>query len=471
MPKNCVEYLPITTMNSQDLRVILDDNTGDIQYSGGDWIKSNIVQWYQATSTYPASAVFGSLRLAFEGTSIAFIGNTPDGSHLQFATISIDGGTAYNSSYGSRNVPQSYIQWYQSPILPDGKHTIEIDNLDTTAVDIVIITVGPTTSLANRMVFVDNNDPAIEYTGDWTENGNRFKAGHLPDGYAVGNTTQRSTTVGDIMTFRFSGTSISIYGLFSWTNIGNISVAYTLDGIVEMQSYSVTESSHQYTTADGEATNFLFFEKDAIPPGDHTLIMNITDILNQTFSFDYLVYSPSFSSLATMPNLTSTTTMSSASSTSKPSPNSSSFTAAQTRVTSSQGNKASATSLGITIGEAVGGTLVLIGLAVIAFLYLRNRHSKVIRAISPAQRSVSSTNDYPSPQMTGLVAVRPTSSRFASLIDHIPRSPTSTSLSPDQKQGRAEYNPPRRGASPTSLSNTNMARYTMDTDELEYASS
>jgi hypothetical protein len=260
------------------------------------------------------------------------------------------------------------------------------------------------------MVFVDNNDPAIEYTGDWTEHGNRFKAGHLPDGYAVGNTTQRSTTVGDIMTFRFSGvfenmtfdctflstregTSISIYGIFSWTNIGNISVAYTLDGIVEMQSYSVTESSHQYTTADGEATNFLFFEKDAIPPGDHTLIMNITDILNQTFIFDYLVYSPSFSSLATMPNLTSTTTMSSASSTSKPSPNSSSFTAAQTGVTSSQGNKASATSLGITIGEAVGGTLVLIGLAVIAFLYLRNRHSKVIRAISPAQRSVSSTND------------------------------------------------------------------------------
>jgi hypothetical protein len=57
-------------MDSQDLRVILDDNTGDIQYSGGDWIKSDIVQWYQATSTYPASArngVFGSLSLSFEG--------------------------------------------------------------------------------------------------------------------------------------------------------------------------------------------------------------------------------------------------------------------------------------------------------------------------------------------------------------------------------------------------------------------
>jgi hypothetical protein len=82
-----------------------------------------------------------------------------------------------------------------------------VGNLDTTAVDIVIITVGPTTPLANRMVFVDNDDPAIEYTGDWTENGNRFQAGHVPNGLAVGNTTQRSATVGDMLTFRFAGVS------------------------------------------------------------------------------------------------------------------------------------------------------------------------------------------------------------------------------------------------------------------------
>lgn len=147
------------------------------------------------------------------GTSIAFIGNTPGPSSSQFATISIDGGAVYNSSYGSRNVPQSYIQWYQSPLLPDGKHEITVGNLDETAVDIVIITVGPTTSLANRMVFVDNNDHAIEYTGDWMENDSQFQAGHLPDGFAVGNTTQRSTTIGDMMTFRFSGASeIMKYG-------------------------------------------------------------------------------------------------------------------------------------------------------------------------------------------------------------------------------------------------------------------
>jgi hypothetical protein len=82
-----------------------------------------------------------------------------------------------------------------------------VGNLDTTALDIVIITVGLTTPLANRMVFVDNDDPAIEYTGDWMENGNRFQAGHVPNGLAVGNTTQRSATVGDMLTFRFSGAS------------------------------------------------------------------------------------------------------------------------------------------------------------------------------------------------------------------------------------------------------------------------
>lgn len=114
--------------------------------------------------------------------------------------------TPYNSSYDSPPGQQTYTQWYQSPLLSDGVHTILLDHIDGTALDIILITVGPDTLLTDRNIFVDNNDPAIEYAGLWIEDDNIFRSAFLPDGPPVGNSTQTSTTPGDTMTFRFSGT-------------------------------------------------------------------------------------------------------------------------------------------------------------------------------------------------------------------------------------------------------------------------
>jgi hypothetical protein len=188
-------------------------------------------------------------------------------------------------------------------------------------------------------------------------------------------------------------------------------MAYSLDGVVERLSYSVTETSAQYLKADGEATNFLFFEKDAIPTGNHTLILNITDISNQTFIFDYLVYSPSFSSLATMPNLTST----SRSNTSPGSPNLNSSTATQTEIRGGDGsNKANATPIGTIVGGAVGGTLGLASLVtiIIILLFLRNQCAKRRRApLATQQRCPLSNHDGESPssysyQGTNLISIK-----------------------------------------------------------------
>ncbi|KJA14836.1 hypothetical protein HYPSUDRAFT_59168 [Hypholoma sublateritium FD-334 SS-4] len=304
-------------MASQQLRVIIDDNAGDIQYTGGQWTLSTLVQWYQVTSNYPAFASntsFGSLTFAFEalwqedcslsspGTSAAFIGNIPTDSFSQSFSVSIDGGAALTSSYAS-STPPAYIQWYQTPVLSDGTHTVQMSHLDGTAVDMVIVTVGPNTPLAGKNIFVDNNDPSIQYSGSWVENGSGFEAGSLPSGLPVGNTTQQSTKIGDTMTFRFSGTSISIYGIFSWTNIGVISATYTLDGKAESLSYPVTSSSAEHLTEDGDATNFLFYEKNNLSAGAHTLVLNITDLENNAFNLDFITYAPSFSTSATMPAL------------------------------------------------------------------------------------------------------------------------------------------------------------------------
>ena len=123
------------------------------------------------------------------------------------ATVSIDGGTAYNTTY-STIPPQAYVQWYQSPTLSDGKHNITVSHLIQTSVDMALITVGPNTSLQDKTLIADDDNSAIEYSGTWRRDTTPFNAGTLPDGFPVGNSTHRSTTAGDIITFRFTGKSV-----------------------------------------------------------------------------------------------------------------------------------------------------------------------------------------------------------------------------------------------------------------------
>jgi len=141
------------------------------------------------------------------GTSIAFTGNTPIITYSQLVTVSIDGGTPYTTYYMDPS-PQTYIQWYQSPILSEGQHVIKVDGVDGTAIDYATITVGQNTPLLGKKVIVDSDDPFVHYSGSWTRNTDRFFPGH-PNiaGLPFRNSTHRSNTPGDTITFRFTGHS------------------------------------------------------------------------------------------------------------------------------------------------------------------------------------------------------------------------------------------------------------------------
>ena len=101
--------------------------------------------------------------------------------------------------------PPSYLQWYQSPALSEGKHTIKVDGVDGTSLDYATITVGENTPLAGKKVIVDNEDPAVHYSGTWTRTPDEFLPGHIPSGLPFRNSTHRSTTAGNTITFQFSG--------------------------------------------------------------------------------------------------------------------------------------------------------------------------------------------------------------------------------------------------------------------------
>ena len=135
----------------------------------------------------------------------------------QSATVSIDGGAPYNIVYGG--APPSYMQWYQSPSLPDGKHTITVGHLAGTSVDYAIIKVGSNTSLSGTTVIVDDESPAITYSGGWSRSTAQFNAGTLPDGFPYGNSTHRSSNVGDSITFRFTGEHPLLHTIPTLTHI------------------------------------------------------------------------------------------------------------------------------------------------------------------------------------------------------------------------------------------------------------
>jgi hypothetical protein len=139
-----------------------------------------------------------------------------------------------------------------------------------------------------------------------------------------------------------------------WNRTGTLSAAYTLDNATTPQIYTISKSSPEYLNDDGQQSNFLFYSFDSIPAGNHTLVVNITACVNQTFIFDYLTYTPSFSSLATMPNLT-TQTSSSSSTTSSPSTH---------------------LPIGGIVGGVLGGLALLFSVVATILVLRRNRSKK-----------------------------------------------------------------------------------------------
>ena len=135
------------------------------------------------------------------GTSAAFIGIIPANSSSM--AVQIDGGISFSIN---DTVTGTYKQWFQTPKLSDGSHTIAVNCSAGTSIDFaaVNVTAGNRTRLSGRDIIVDNDSPTILYSGHWNRNTSRMNdTDHL--GYPYGNSTHRSSTPGDSFTFRFTG--------------------------------------------------------------------------------------------------------------------------------------------------------------------------------------------------------------------------------------------------------------------------
>ncbi|KAG6836730.1 hypothetical protein H0H93_004393 [Arthromyces matolae] len=287
--------------------IVLDDTTSQMSLgnSGGpgdnnQWVRVDGAQFYGGSSIYPPfagnsagtgdSGDYGTLSITFQGelilvtnclgTSIAFIGNTPPSWLSQDIYVSIDGGAAYQTWYSDPS-PPSARQWYQSPMLSDGQHTLVITHIAGTSVDMIMITAGSNTPLSGQTLIVDDNDGAIAYSGSWTHKTGTYTAITTPTTHEpYRNATHQATSPGATATFTFTGST---------------TVTYTLDSSSSTQVYTVTSDTPNYKVAEIE-----LWSSGTISAGQHTLKIQLTSASNGAlFSLDYLLYTSSLNSITT----------------------------------------------------------------------------------------------------------------------------------------------------------------------------
>ncbi|PPR00928.1 hypothetical protein CVT24_000248 [Panaeolus cyanescens] len=359
---------------SSGQQFVLDDSSEDFRFSGAEWTVTHLMQFYGGTSRTPRTPVdpqapqFGTLSLTFEGTSVSFFGMTPSPPASQNVLVSIDGNTPYETTIGDGTV--HYGQWYQTPLLQEGRHNITIDRITGASLDYAVVSAGQQASLTGRKVVVDDRNPLVTYGGSWRQTDQTLLSPITPGGRPLGNSTHQSWTQGDTVTFKFSGTSLAVYGIFSWRNLGVLSATYTIDGSSLSESYIVTTSSPEYINNIGDASNFLYYAVDALSAGEHTLVIDITRCNNQTFALDYITYTPSSNTSSRI-------------SPSSPPHSPSSTPAVASKIpdpltsSSSKSSHSSSRKLPIEglLAAGVGG-LVLVALLIFLVVFLRRRRAK-----------------------------------------------------------------------------------------------
>jgi len=307
--------------------------------------------------------------MATPGTSVAFIGTTPPSSQPQTFYVSIDNGTRVNTSFSDPN-PHSYRQWYQTPTLSDGLHTITLSSLVNSSIDFALVTVGAQTPIKDERIVVDDNASGLNFSAGWRKDRDKFNiGGSTPiSGFTLSNSTHDTETVGSSFSYKFSGknafsrfqsyltpnagTAVAIYGLFDFSSPGLLALSFSIDSQSLSQTYRVTSSSPQLVAELGQQPNYLFYSYDFLTTGEHTLVVNVTECLNQTFRFDYLTYVPAFAKISDMP---------------KDSGGSSG--ASSSPGTGNNGHRAVKSIVGGVVGALVGSVL----LGALLFLFLRRR--------------------------------------------------------------------------------------------------
>ncbi|KAK0464539.1 uncharacterized protein EV420DRAFT_1516866 [Desarmillaria tabescens] len=188
---------------------------------------------------------------------------------------------------------------YTSSLLSDGEHSIIYaigrENLYPTF-DYLTVQAGLSTQMKGRTIIVDDYDPDIAFSGNWSN----VAIYPTEFDYSTGpykDTAHWSNTAGDSFSFRFYGSSVAVYGIISnSTDTGSSAVlSYSVDAEQATTSVSLASGTNQ------PVPMAQLFSVD-VPDGLHTLVVNVTFVLNlRQIGIDFVTYNASFESIDSIP--------------------------------------------------------------------------------------------------------------------------------------------------------------------------
>ncbi|KAJ7577908.1 hypothetical protein C8J56DRAFT_740203, partial [Mycena floridula] len=203
-----------------------------------------------------------------------------------------------------------YKQWYRSPLLSDTAegHTIRLTvtaGIESLYADYMAISPGQHTPLLGRTLMIDDTYSGLTFGSGWIPlNNNAFDLGGNP-AYTFQNTTLTTSTPGSKFSFSYTGTNMTLYGVFNWKQLGSYDLVVMVDNQAPVTKNFNTRSIYDNSKGYIQQTNFvLFATPDSMQAGNHTIVFTLSRCDKQILIIDYILYTPSFSSLATMPDLT-----------------------------------------------------------------------------------------------------------------------------------------------------------------------
>ncbi|KAG8780525.1 hypothetical protein FRC15_009497 [Serendipita sp. 397] len=326
--------------NWQQQTTVVDANTNTNEYN---------------STVHKSGSGGDTMEFRFQGIGISVYGTLdhPGTNGVPDATFAVDTDTPvrFNSSSGTTvtvsdpNKVTSHVLLYKSAVLGQAEHVLRIVSnggasfyFDYLTVDIGtgVPAGGNTTSstsdlMRNGKVIVDDRDASVSYTGTWTDTTSLQE-------YLGTTRLSPSKANGGNATFQFSGQSISVYGStdVSAQSGGNpTKIQFTLD---DGENGAVNQYSYESAASTNGIYHIPFFTKSGLATDRmHTLV--VTPANDSPFFLDYFVYTP---------------------------------------VETSGGGTTSGPNIGIIVGAAVGGVVVLFLLFCAVFLWRRKRRQGAV---------------------------------------------------------------------------------------------
>ncbi|KAJ7351301.1 hypothetical protein DFH08DRAFT_806028 [Mycena albidolilacea] len=287
--------------------------------------KSVRIRKFSVAPSVPTLAVNGSdstlfspsnFHMLFDGTSISVTGSSQGGLGSGSFNITLDGNTStvHRATSDAEHL-YIYFPWYQSPSLSDVEslqlHDISITILgEYLTIDYLAIAPRMETTLLGKTLMVDDRYTGLRFLGSWETGHSTFRNPGGPSGspdtisYSFQNTTHITSTSGSILQFTYTGTEMTLYGVFLWDKLGSFELVTKIDN---QEPTTTSFSTFSNGTSDNGITqqpNFILYASPKFPAGNHNVTFTLSKCKNQTLIIDYILYTPSFNSLATMPDLT-----------------------------------------------------------------------------------------------------------------------------------------------------------------------